>query len=100
MLQVAVVEVIETRVAAHESGLGDRSHDEDRRGGAVVGPRRRVLLHPAAELAEREQGDAVPLPGGRRGRRGTRRPNRRARFRSAACVPSWLAWVSKPSSEV
>ena len=63
-LQVAVVEIIETRVAAHESGLGDRSHDEDRRGRAVIRPLRRVFLDPAAELAEREQGDAVSLPGG------------------------------------
>ena len=38
MLEVAIVEIIQTRVAAHESGLGDRPHDEDRCGGSVIRP--------------------------------------------------------------
>ena len=50
-------------MAAHESWLGDRSHHEDRRGGSVIRALRRVFLDPAAEFAEGEQGDAVPLAG-------------------------------------
>ena len=64
VLQVAVVEVVEARVVADEAGLGDRSDDEQRRGGAVVGPVRGVLRDPAAELAEGQQRDAVGLAGG------------------------------------
>ena len=64
ILQVAVVEIVETRVVAHQSRLGDRPDDEDRRGRAVIGPLRGVLLDPAAELAERQQRDAVALAGG------------------------------------
>ena len=39
--------------------------DEDRRGRAVIGSLRRVFLNPAAEFAERQDGDAVALAGGR-----------------------------------
>ena len=63
-LEVAVVEIVETRVAAHESGLSDRSHDEHRRSRTVIGSLRCVFLDPPAEFAEREQGDSVPLAGG------------------------------------
>ena len=61
-LEVAIVEIIQTRVAAHESGLGDRPHDEDRCGGSVIRPLRRVFLDPPAELTERGQGTRSPCP--------------------------------------
>ena len=99
-LEVAVVEIIKARVAAHQARLGDRADEEDRRRRAVIRPLRGVFLDPAAEFAEGRAGRRG-LPGRpRRGRRERRRPNRTARSSSAACVPSWLAWVSKPSSEV
>ena len=51
-LQVAVVEVVQTRMFAHQARLGDRSDEEDRRRRAVVRPVRGVLLYPAPEFAE------------------------------------------------
>ena len=99
ILQVAVVEVVEAGVGADQSGLGDRSDEEHRRGRAVVGPARGILRDPAAELAEGQHGDPVGLAGGGRSSWNAAIESDSS-VSSAAWVPSWLAWVSKPSSDV
>ena len=64
-LEVAVlVERVQARELADLRPGGVRPDQEAAAGGAVVGPERRVLLDPAAELAEGQQDDPVGLPGG------------------------------------
>jgi hypothetical protein len=99
MLQVAVIEVVEVRVRADQAGGRDRADNEQGRGGAVVGLLAGILAHSAAELAESQRAtrSAWPPPARSVWNAATESDSS---FKSAACAPNWLAYVSKPSSEM